>query len=216
MKVVDLAGTPAQWTFARFGEACAELGVTPRHVLHVGGHLGQEVGHYRAAGVQRITYMEPTPASAAHLRTLGGDVTVIEAAAGTADEYGVGVLSMCGGDGCWNTLRTDIGAGAGVHQADDAMVVQVVPISDVQDDADVLVVDTQGTEVEALRSADLEAPGLQLVIVETQSSGHPEAAHIDDVTAYVSVWGWTPVLAWNHERPGRPHHTFADVFYLRS
>lgn len=214
MLVVDLSTTRDRWTFARFGQACRELGVKPRHVLHVGGHLGQEVKHYRSAGAERITYMEPTPECAAHLRTLGDDVTVIEAAAGA--ETGRALLSLCGGDGCWNTLRPEIGAGDGVHAALDGIAVDVVPIRDVQADADVLVVDTQGTEVEALRSADIgPTTDVQLIIVETQASGHPEAAHIDDVTAHLAARGWQPVLAWNHERPGRPHHTFADVFYLR-
>lgn len=205
--------TPDAWSFARFPQACADLGVKPRHVLHVGGHLGQELPYYRAAGATRITYMEPTPENAAHLRQLGDDVTVIEAAAGQS-AVGSAVLVRCGGDGAWNTLREDIGEGDGVHGADGGVMVRVVPIADVQTDADVLVVDTQGTEVEALATAELAASDVQLVIVETQSSGHPEAAHLSDVNDHMLARGWTPRLMWNHERPGRPHHTFADVFYL--
>lgn len=210
MKTLHLEGTPHAWTFARFADACADLGVTPYHVLHVGGHLGQEVEHYRAAGVKRITYMEPTPENAERLRQLGADVTVIEAAAGPAP--GTAALVECGGDGAWNTLRSEIGAGAGVHGEVGQLTVDVVPIRQVQGDADVLVVDTQGTEVEALRSAAL-IPWVQLVIVETQSSGHPEAAARLDVDEHMAARGWVPVLAWNHEYTDRPHTTFADVFY---
>lgn len=211
MRVVDLARTRDAWTFARFAQACAELGVTPDHVLHVGGHRGQEHQHYRAAGA-RVTYMEPTPDSAAHLRTTYPDATIIEAAAGS--EPGTAVLQLCGGDGCWNTLRPTIGDGAGVHQADGEVTVEVVRIADVQGDADVLVVDTQGTEVDALTGANFDL--LKLVIVETQASGHPEAAHVDDVNAHMAARGWVPVLAWTHEPPGSPWHTYADVFYLRA
>lgn len=221
MKTLHLEGTADAWTFRRFGRACADLDVKPRHVLHVGGHLGQEVEHYRAAGVRWVTYMEPTPECARALRQLGADVHVIEAAAGPY--AGEGLLALCGGDGAWNTIRMDIGQGAGVHEREGHIKVDVVPIRDIQQAfaqtvtrgaPDTLVVDTQGTEVEALGSADLSSPALQLVIVETQSSGHPEAAHVVDVNAYMSSQGWAPVLAWNHERPGRPHATFADVFYL--
>lgn len=224
MRTLHLEGTPYAWTFARFADACRDLGVKPRRVLHVGGHLGQEVEHYRAAGATSITYMEPTPENAAHLRTLGPDVTVVEAAAGA--DWGQVPLKVCGGDGAWNTLRPEIGEGAGVHgvEADvPVFVVDVIPVHALQAENaadpsrgpfDVLAVDTQGTEVEVLGSADLGAEGLQLVIVETQASGHPEAAHVADVSAFMASRGWVPVLAWNHEYDDRPHATFADVFYL--
>lgn len=213
MRIVHLEGTLDAWTFRRFARDCADLGVKPVHVLHVGGHLGQEIEHYRAAGAERITYMEPTPELAMRLRELGDDVTVYQAAAGDPREDGATVpLFLCGGDGAWNTLRRDIGSGAGVHRATGWIDVDVLPIRAVQGDANVLVVDTQGTEIEALRTAQLT--GLDLVIVETQASGHPEAAHVRDVDEHMRARGWAPVLAWNHERPGRPHHTFADVFYV--
>lgn len=208
MRTVDLSRTADRWTFARFGEACSDLGVNPRHVLHVGGHRGQEYVHYRTAGVDRVTYMEPTPGSADYLRRTHPDATVIEAAAGR--ESGVAILLLRGGDGCWNTLSPSAGtvehAGAG-----GAVEVKVVTIAEVQGDADVLVVDTQGTEVDALAGADLSR--VALVVVET-ATGHPEAAHIDDVNAHMAERGWEPVLAWNHERSG-PYLGFADVFYLR-
>jgi len=224
VRTLHLEGTPHAWTFARFPQACTDLGVKPRHVLHIGGHLGQEVEHYRAAGVEHITYMEPTPENAEVLRQLGADVTVVEAAAGA--EWGTVRMSFCGGDGAWNTLRhtglVDTPY-AGVHAPERMAEVDVIPVHEVQAQElraqrspDVLVVDTQGTEVEVLGSADLAAPALQLVIVETQASGHPEAAHVADVSAYMARQGWTPVLAWNHEYSDRPHATFADVFYLRT
>lgn len=208
MRVVNLFGTADAWTFRRFGEACAELGVKPRHVLHVGGHLGQEYRHYKAAGVEQVTYLEPTPGNADHLRTTYPAATVIEAAAGR--ESGTAVLHLRGGDGCWNTLspaaRTVDHAGAGGQ-----VEVKVVTIAEVQAGADALVVDTQGTEVDALSGADLSQ--VRLVVVET-ATGHPEAAHIDDVNAHMAGRGWDPALAWYHERSG-PYVGFADVFYLR-
>lgn len=216
MRIEHLEGTPDAWTFRRFGQACEALGVKPVHVLHVGGHLGQEVEHYRATGVERITYMEPTPECAAHLRTLGSDVHVIEAAAGARKS--ARQLAVCGGDGAWNTLRDKIGEGAGVHDEVDSIEVDVVRVRNVQAQIrgiDVLVVDTQGTEVEVLRSAALcPCQPLQLVIVETQTTGHPEAAHRYEVNRYMATQGWEPRLLWNHEYEDRPHATFADVFYM--
>lgn len=62
MRVVDLHAAGYAWTFGLLADALAELGLRPRHVLHVGAHLGQEVPHYRAAGIKRIRLVEPTPA----------------------------------------------------------------------------------------------------------------------------------------------------------
>lgn len=212
MKIAHLEGTADAWTFRRFPALCADLRIVPRRVLHVGGHLGQEVEHYRAAGAEVITYMEPNPVAAATLRGLGPDVNVIEAAAGV--ERGTLPLFECGGDGAWHTLRRDIGSGPGVHQATGWIDVEVIPIRDVQGKADVIVVDTQGTEIEALMGVDWASQWPRLVAVETQSSGHPEAAHVRDVDRFMGERGWVPVHAWNHERKGRPHETFMDVFYM--
>jgi FkbM family methyltransferase len=227
VRVIHLEGTRYAWGFELFGQTCYDLGVKPRHVLHVGGHLGQELPHYRAAGVEHVTYVEPTPDNAARLRRLGDDahgldVTVIEAAAGAVAGYGA--LLECGGDGAWNTMRSFIGTGEGVHDVINRQTVRMITVRDLQMLAahdgelpyDVLVVDTQGTEVEVLGAADLGAPALRLVIVETQSSGHPEAAHVADVNEVMAAAGWEPVVAWNHERAGAPHETFADVLYVRA
>lgn len=210
MKVIDLAGTGDAWTFRRLPAALAELKMKPAHVIHVGAHLGQEVQHYRAAGIDRITLVEPLPANAELLRTTFPDATVLEVACGAA--RGKAPLRLMGGDGCWNTLipgTPELHDGAG-----GTIDVPVVTLDEIQGDADMAVIDAQGLEVAVLSATDLGR--LQLVVVETQSSGHPEAAHLDDVTAHLAPKGWVPALMWSHERPTAPYATFADVFFVRA
>lgn len=210
MIVVDLAGTSRAWNFGGLKDALGLLGIQPTHVLHVGAHLGQELRHYRAAGIKRVTLVEPTPASAAALRAMAyPGVTVLEVACGNREARVR--LNLCGGDGAWNTTREP--GGDEVHGADGSVLVDMIPVRSIQDEVDMLVVDAQGTEVDVLASADLD--GVKLVVVETQSTGHPDAASFDDVTAHMASRGFTPALLWNHEFPGSPYHGFADVFYVR-
>lgn len=203
MKTVRLARTGQAWTFAQLPKALTYLGVWPDSVLHVGGHLGQEVQHYRAANIGTIVLVEPTPDNAEYLRSAFPDVTVIEAAAGS--EPGEAQLHIGAGDGCWNTLRDTDGP---------AVTVKVVTVAEIQGDADMLVVDTQGTELDVLASADLDP--LVLVVVEAQTRGLPDAAPLDDVTAYMRSLGWDLGLVWNHDRRGDPHaRGYVDAFYVR-
>jgi FkbM family methyltransferase len=211
VKVVELWQTGERWTFVRLREALADLGYQPRHVLHVGAHLGQEVPHYFAAGIHRVTLVEPTPASVDYLRSHALGAVVLPVACGTTPGRAA-MLSM-GGDGCHNTLRAVVGEGEGVHQPVGSVLVEVVTVASIQADADMLVVDTQGTEVDVLASADLDPLGL--VVVETQRTGHAEAAHLDDVTAHMAARGWEPVLMWDHEPDDSVYYGYADVFYRR-
>lgn len=205
MRTVALHESGHAWTFAELPDVLTELDIQPRHVLHVGAHLGQEVQYYRRAGIGRVTLVEPTPANAALLCARFPDAVVIEAACGP--EAGTAQLSLAGGDGAWNTIRPrgDVGT----------VTVPVVPIRDIQGDADMLVVDTQGTELEALSSADLSS--LRLVVIEVTTTGNPEASNLDEVTAWMRERGWEPRLLWNHDRPGdKANRGFADAFFTPS
>ena len=211
MKVVHLSGTGDQWTFHRLPAALADLGVFPRHVLHVGANLGQEVPDYRDAGIERITLVEPDPETAEILRGGFPDLAVLEVACGT--QAGQGTLRRADGASVWSTLATSP-LPHGMAVTDEAPV-RVVTVAEVQGDADMLVIDTQGTELDALKSADLSS--LQLVVIETHNSGDPaaHAGNFHDVEAYMRTQGWEPVLQWLHEEQGGAWFaTFADTFFM--
>jgi FkbM family methyltransferase len=209
---VNLHGTGDQWSFRRLPETLAQLDLHPKHVLHVGANLGQEVPDYRRAGIERITLVEPDPDTAAKLREAYPDLPVIEAACGTA--AGAGVLRRIAGADVWSTLATS--PMPHDYEVTDESPVTVLTVAQVQAEAgsvDMLVIDTQGTELDALRSADLST--VAVVVIETQEvSQSAHAGYWPDVAAYMANCGWKPVVQWRHETPGEYFATFADTFFI--
>jgi hypothetical protein len=65
----------------------------------------------------------------------------------------------------------------------------------------VLVVDTQGTEMDVLLSADLST--LDLVIVESQTIG-PDAygAYWPELADWAAAHRWRPAIQWARDRDG--------------
>lgn len=197
-----VAMTPAQsWTFDLLPEALAELGIEPRGVLHVGAHRGEEVEIYRKCGFERVVLVEPDPVNAEFLRSEFGDVTVVEAACG--DHEGVATLHRAG---VFAGLAPDPS-----HPAEGWVNVAVGPLRDIQADhpANVLVVDTQGSELEVLGTADLS--GVDLVVVETQELRRGlYAAFWPDAVEALGKVGFTPAIRWEHEQH------FADTLFVRA
>lgn len=189
------------WTFDLLPEALAELGVDAKSVLHVGAHRGQEMAVYDRAGFGTITLVEPDPDNAEFLRREFPAATVIEAAvgevAGPATLHRAGVFSGLSPDDA--------------HPAEGTVAVQVRTLADVQAEhpANVLVVDTQGSELEVLGSGDLA--GVDLVIVETQELSRDMYAAFwpDAVEAFGKV-GFVPAIRWEHEQH------FADTLFVRA
>ena len=189
-------------------QALAELGLSLKHVIHVGANLGQEVPDYRRAGIERITLVEPDPDTAAKLRAAHPDLPVLEVACAT--QPGTGLLSRADNADVWSTLATTpLPHGKTVTSR---VQVTLVTVAEIQGDADMLVVDTQGTELDALMSADLTR--LSLVVIETQNiDPHQHAGYLPDVVAYMAGHGWAPALQWLHEAQGQYFASFADTFF---
>jgi FkbM family methyltransferase len=203
------------WTFDLLPEALAELEITAKAVLHVGAHRGEEIPVYRKCGFDQITLVEPDPDNAAFLRTEFPDCAVVEYAVGAA--AGTATLHRAA-NSVFSGLRQDPGIPE-VGQVD----VSVFPLRDIQeawavrnpdhpDDsgtpANVLVVDTQGTELEVLASADLG--GVDLLILETQElSRDLYAAFWPDAVEALGKVGFVPAIRWEHEAH------FADTLFVR-
>jgi len=199
-----VAMTPEQyWTFDLLPEAMTELGVEPRGVLHVGAHRGEEMPVYAKCGFESFTLVEPDPDNAAFLRAEFPDVDVVECAVGP--NVGPATLHRAANT-VYSGLRPDAG-----QPSTGSVDVQVFPLSAIQDGrkANVLVVDTQGTELEVLGTADLS--GVDLVIVETQElSRAMYAAFWPDAVEQLGKVGFTPAIRWEHEQ------FFADTLFVRA
>ncbi len=122
-------------------------------LCHVGAHDGEEVDHYLAAGVQRITLVEPIPHLAAKLRARFPAVEVVQAAC--SDRSGLATLHI--------PARTNMATL--VEAAGQTIEVPLVRLDEVCPDADCAVIDVQGHEMQVLAAAPWES--LRLLMVET-------------------------------------------------
>lgn len=189
----------------------AENGITRTGIVHVGAHRGQEVPDYRAAKFGLIRLVEPEPRLAARLRAKFPDCDVVEAAVASrrAKRRKFNVASMRK----WSSLvdiPTDQSR-VGPIETVDRIEVEVVTLRDLQEDCNVAVVDTQGTEADVLAGGDLDR--LDMVIVETVRPG--------DV--WRPAWRRDEADAWFAERGWRVAHEFEhtaadvlDVAYIRA
>lgn len=195
------------WTFDLLPEAMAELGIEARSILHVGAHRGEEVPIYRKCGFEQVTLVEPDPDNAAYLREEFPECTVVECAVG--EELGMATLHRAA-----NTVFSGLKPDAGQPTTGSVEVV-VTPLRDVQAaqlpgwKANVLVVDTQGTELAVLASADLSV--VDLIAVETQElSRAMYAAFWPDAVEALGKVGFIPAIRWEHEQ------YFADTLFVRA
>lgn len=174
--------------FERFGALVDQVGPI-RSLIHVGANRGQEMRFYEAAGVEDITLVEPIPKLVAELRERFPGAKVVKAAVG---RRGRAVFSV--------HKKTDFSSLRKPHRRDRVarrIRVSVIPLSDLGP-ADCLVVDTQGTELDVLRSGPLD---YRVVIVETCTADDPGmASSHDSVVEYMESQGFGVVAIW-----GRPY-----------
>lgn len=193
---------PQAWTFARLPILCHQLRLEPRTVLHIGAHAGEEVEIYRQLRLDPIRLVEPDPGQVTLLRDRFGHDPGIEIipAAVTAGPAGRELLYR-GERTVWNSL---------VPGAGPAVEVDTLTLPDLQGDAHILVLDTQGTEGHLLRTADLDHPDLLLVIVETSRRPSDSAAFYDDAVSYAAGRGWYVAEEWIHDGSG-----YTDTVFVR-
>ncbi|MCQ9178719.1 FkbM family methyltransferase [Streptomyces sp. IBSBF 2953] len=177
--------------FDRLPPLLARLGLRLEHVLHVGAHLGEEVPFYRQAGISSFTLVEPSPLAAGRLREIYPTATVIEAACGARP--GRGTLSV-------NAIRTS--STLAMPHPDDRILnqlaVDVTTVAEIApDDADMLVVDAQGLELDVLCGAGERLPDFQMVVCETCTIDDPSmAAPHDAVVDFMAGAGFTVADVW--------------------
>lgn len=196
MKTVDLNGREA-WTFRRFKGALEEYDIAPYAVLHVGGHHGEEIPYYDAAGVEKVYYVEPDRMNHAALsyKTAGNNrYHILNYAAG----------SIAGNFTFQRSART-VGGSLSLHHSEvprGEELVIVKQVRQIQEELEVypniLVIDTQGTELDVLMSADLNS--VDMVIIETRPDDVDlPAAPLWAVTSYLRGFLFEPVENWVHD-----------------
>lgn len=196
------------WTFDLLARSLAELGIEPRGVLHIGAHLGEEIPYYRAAGFTSIHVVEPDPESVEVIRRewAGSDVVVTQRACGRQrrrDTFNRNELAFFSGL---------VPRRRGRARTVDTFDVEVVPAHDLQRGETVVVIDTQGTEIDVLLSVDLA--GVELVIIECwDRSDRPKwecAAPLHMADKHLNRAGFRRAIRWVYDNSG-----YFDVLYAR-
>lgn len=113
----------------------------PTNILHIGGHFGEEAEEYEAMGA-KFTFVEPVKEFAEEIRKKGYPLLEIAVGEGEGEFYVDRGLS--------SFLKTN-------YERDIKRVehVKAVPLSEIEKGYDTLVIDTEGTILEVLKSGTL-------------------------------------------------------------
>lgn len=157
-----------------------------RHLAFVGAHEGEEVASLIAAGVQRLTLVEPLPDLAARLREQWPDLTVVEAAC--SDKAGTATLYVPARDNMASLIPLD----------GEPIEVPTVRLDEVAPDADAAVIDVQGHEYEVLAAAPWDS--LRLLMVETCTIDDPTiSVRYEPMVAYMASRGFRETARFSRD-----------------
>jgi FkbM family methyltransferase len=178
-------------------------------VVQVGAHIGQEVEAFTRCGFRRLVLMEP---NRDHISALGEQLRRHHRAAGLPEpaggrppreivmaaagrEHGHAVLHVTERDQQASLLPPLEPLAVTRHES-----TLVVPVREVQDGCNVLVVDAQGAELDVLAGTDLHR--LQLAVIEGSTwARYGGGATLQAIVAYMRAHGWQEVASWPHTRP---------------
>jgi len=168
----------------------------PKKILHIGGHFGEEGEMYTKLGV-KFTFVEPVKEFAEKIKEK--EYPVLEMAVGTFD----------------GEFYVDRGLSSFLKSKEEREIARVehikaVPLSKIEKGYDTLVIDTEGTILDVLKSGKLDDAKViicelrdELIFVDESSK--------DEVEQYLSSKGFTKVE--EHVLDDDPEAY--DVFFVR-
>jgi len=148
----------------------------PKKILHVGGHIGEEGNIYKSIGAEFL-FVEPVPEYAEKIRKRG--FNVLEVAIGERGEREFNVRGAFSSFLKRKKSELDYQrkwlAKTGEKQY--KIKVKVIPLSDIQEGFDTLVVDTEGTVLDVLKSGNLI---FKTIIAEIRQKGPAYEGEVDN------------------------------------
>lgn len=113
----------------------------PKNILHIGGHFGEEADEYKELGAT-FTFVEPVPEFAQVIKNKG--YPCIENAVGDQDgefyvDRGLSSFLKCPSHRDVRTIK-----------------VKAIPLSEIEKGFDTIIIDTEGTILEVLKTGTLE------------------------------------------------------------
>lgn len=181
-------------------------------VLHVGAHMGEEVPAYQDAGYKRIHLVEANPEVLPQLSEKFAGIPMIEIipvavgeSSGTADF--VVHKTIKGGMESSGMLALDrLGEIVPVFNSDIHHKVPMVTIDELfvqhglHRAVDLLVIDIQGAELQALRGAVMALREVVHVICEVNLISNYKGCPLErDIDAFMDAQGFDKILAIYHE-----------------
>lgn len=177
-------------------------------LVQVGAHTGQEIEAFTHCGFRRLVMLEPNTDHIPELRRrlryhqrarlpeppdgLPAQEVVVAAA---GRERGQAVLHVTEYDQQASMLPPLLPM-AVVRQD----TVHVIPVREVQQGCNVLVIDAQGAELEVLAGTDLDR--LELAVIEGSTwARYDGGSTLDAIAEYMRAQGWREVARWPHARP---------------
>ncbi len=205
-------------------ELCSH--VTPRGVVHVGAHQGEEFAAYTRHGIRRIVAVEANPRWAAFLRERSPDIDVIEAAVSDRDGQAELLIhtSRSGSEEPASLLPLgEFGDIVPSLRTDRSETVRAVRLDTLYADGelagcDFLNIDIQGAELQALQGAELFLREACAVLTETNviemyAGGATEA----EIDSFLTARGFSLALRVHHELYRGEHNfpAWGESLYVR-
>jgi FkbM family methyltransferase len=173
----------------KLAKLAKDLGVSPRGVIHVGAHEGQEASDYDEL---KQLYIEPIPSLAKLLRDKGLDVLEVAVSnyTGTSDFY-----------------ITDFDQGSSLllpleHSIQNKITVNVDTLENVVPDSspyNCLVIDVQGAELDVLKGTKVKK--FDLIICETNSRERYFGSPVhEDIVGYMKDNGFKLSKFFSHSK----------------
>ena len=174
----------------------AHNGLEVRTLLHIGAHTGQEAGYYKALGVQRVIFVEAIPAIFEKLQeNLQKYPNYIGLCALCSSESGAEVqFNVSSNDGGSSSM---LGLGNHAELYPDITYVETLTLKTVTADEliathapglqfDLVVLDTQGAEMQVLRGATQILNSAKALWIEVSEEPlYENGCTFEDVSAYV-------------------------------
>jgi len=164
----------------------------PEHkkVLHIGGYIGIEAPFYND-----VTFVEPMPQYADYLRSNG--FKVIEGAVGGKELY---ITSY---DQASSILKPK------QHKIREKIEVKEYQLSDIEEDFDMLVMDTQGSELQILKSGTLD--NFKHIVLEASTNPRYEnAGSKEEIENYLKNKWFEKINEFQHGK-----HDIYDLVFRR-
>lgn len=163
----------------------------PKNILHIGGHTAEEAEIYKEIGAD-FTFVEPVPEFAEIIRKKG--YKVIEAAVGT--EPGEREFNVCSVFSSFLFRKKECLAYQDrwmrkSKEKQRKIMVKIIRMSDIDGNFDTLVVDTEGTVLDVLKSGELNFETIVAEVRETPAyNGEPDN---NEIEKYLNEKGYSKI-----------------------